>query len=281
MKKVSLLLAALCLVFAACNETKNNTERENQKGSFAINTIKVVDSIQYPAERLEEFGDWIDTDMAHFYAEMDLPVTNNAVLKQALENYLLDNVNNWSMSRDLDTNIEFGDGLSMLQDMKDDFFANEGPSAEYECYNKMIDSTDKYITYTLERMYYPAGAAHPGFTKSGETFNKETGKTFSWDMFTDKKMALEIIKHAIIEQYFEVDMEDFDEEDVYEYFDLAEYNGNGLELPASSPWIEKGKMYAWYQEYEVCNYSYGTPCCSLTYNEIKHILTDEGKAYFE
>lgn len=278
MKKTTLLIAALCLVLAACHETKTETPKDN----FSINTIQVNDSMQYTAEQVEEWGDWLDTDKAYFFAEMDLPVTNNAALKDAIETYLMQFSNNWSMNPDDAMQVEFGDGLSMLQTKKDDFFANEGPSSESITYDKVVDSTDKYVTYIHERSYYPCGAAHGGYSVSGTTFKKENGKTFSWDMFTDKDMALEMVKYAILEQYFEVNLDEFNEEDLYDYFDLVGWNGEeGLELPATEPWIEKGKMIAVYQEYEVCNYSFGTPACILNYDEIKDFLTEEGRAYFE
>ena len=277
MKKTLLIIAALCLVFAACNETKTETPKD----TFSVNTVQVNDSMQYTAEQVEEWGDWLDTDKAYFFAEMDLPITNNTALKEAIEAYLLQCSNNWGMNPD-EAPVEFGDGLSMLQAKKDDFFANEGPSSESVTYDKLADSTERYITYIHERNYYPCGAAHGGYSVSGTTFKKETGKTFSWNMFTDKKMVLEMVKYAILEQYFNVNLDEFKEEDLYEYFDLVGWDGEEeLELPTTEPWIEKGKLVAVYQEYEVCNYSFGTPKCELNYGDIKDFLTDEGKSFFE
>ena len=79
MKKMFFAVAA-CLMMTACNQPVQNNNVE-PKDTFAVNSITVDDSIQFPAEAVEE---WMNDDMARYYAEVDAPVTENEVLRSDL-----------------------------------------------------------------------------------------------------------------------------------------------------------------------------------------------------
>ena len=283
MKKTLLIIAALCLVLAACDETKTEKPEAPKANEFSINTISVTDTIQCSEEILEEAREivtWVEDDKAYYHYEMDLPVTDNQALKDSIEAYLLAGLNTYSDNPDQVTNYkELGDAKALLELDKERFANGQWPASESNTYKKMVENADKYVTYIEEVQTYNCGAAHGEFSRSGATFKKETGKTFTWDMFTDKDMALEIIKYAMLEQYFEVNLDEFNEEDLYEYFDLSA--SWGLSLPVCNPWIHEGKLVAIYQQYEACNYSFGLPECEVPYEQIKDFLTDEGKSFFE
>ena len=187
MKKHLLLLAACALVASACNRTSNDPN------AFSINTITVEDSIQFPPELVEE---WMTEDVAHYYSEVDAPVTGNEELRDNIIAWIssLLNPNYAGDSQDVKAMVEFD---------KDEFLTHEveTPQCAYQNNVKFQQENDRYITYFCESWLY-MGGAHGTSYKEGATFSKATGERFTFSMFKDPEILCDQIKDALEKQYF-------------------------------------------------------------------------------
>lgn len=263
MKKHLLLLAACALVASACNRTSNDPN------AFSINTITVEDSIQFPPELVEE---WMTEDVAHYYSEVDAPVTGNEELRDNIIAWIssLLNPNYAGDSQDVKAMVEFD---------KDEFLTHEveTPQCAYQNNVKFQQENDRYITYFCESWLY-MGGAHGTSYKEGATFSKATGERFTFSMLKDPESLCDQIKDALEKQYFlpllegtEVTFEDA------VYSEVAE----SFPLPTAEPWIQNDSVYFVYEDYEIAAYVFGMPECGIPYTQLKDALTDEGKAFFE
>lgn len=275
MKKTLFIIVAMCLTFAACNGNKT-TKEETVNYPFSVVTVSVSDSILCYEERIQEamqFAEWVDDSMAYYHYEMDLPVTDNQALKNSIEGYLFMET---EFPEDLEKTPE---NVKAYLELDENDYSGYYPSEYYITDAKLLEDADRYVTYSKVEEMAACGSMEPSYTYAGVTFKKDTGRIFTWDMFSDEAKALEIVKNAILEQHFEVNMEEFSEDDLYEYFD--ECGPDGLALPNTQPWIQDGKLIALYQQGEVSNRFVALPTCELPYEAIKDILTEEGRAYFE
>lgn len=268
MKKILFLAVASCLMVSACNRPVKETEK-TPDNTFSVNTITMEDSLQFPPEAVEE---WMDNDMARYSLELDAPVTDNEVLNN--------NIVKW-MGTVLNEEYD-GDPLdldAMIAFDKKYFLSLETgePRSVLQRVVKMVEENDRYVTYRCESWEYNGGA-HGTTIVKGATFNKANGEHFTKSMFTDGGMLTDMIYSALKEQYFNPLLEGTGvsfEEAVYG--EAAE----DLPLPESGPWIQNDSVHFLYQDYEIAAHALGLPECAISFEDLKDILTEAGKAFMK
>lgn len=262
MKKTVLLLSALCLM-AACERNKPAPEQE----AFSFNTLSVNDSVQFPESYLEE---WHYTDKSYYKCEIDEPVTKN----QALH----DSIVEWIASQLVDvTTIESRDIKALMERDKKSFLTIEDsePGYESQTFLKLREVSDNYVTY-VEESYLYLGGAHGMPYYYCATFNSQTGRRFSYEMFKTFDGLNEMLEDGIINQYFgDMGEDGFDIDDVL-FVDKDE----PFPLPFTMPWIECDSVHFCYGAYEIAPFVVGMPECSFPYSAMEKFLTDEGKTFF-
>ena len=260
-------MVATCLMITACNRPVKDTNNQSVN-AFSVNTITVEDSLQFPAEALEE---WMDNDMASYLAVVDVPVTESEVLRNSIVKWIgsLLNVN---------YNGDPNDVMAMVDYDKKDFLRLEtgAPNTHLQHFINMVEDNDRFVTYTCNTWEY-SGGAHGDTYVEGATFNKTTGERFTYKMFKNPAMLNEMVKNAVKEQYFDVLLEDtgvtFEDAVVLE-------EGAVFPLPESEPWIQNDSVVFFYEDYEIAPHPFGLPSCGIPYEVLKGELTDNGKAFF-
>lgn len=261
MKKTVIILAAIGLLFSC---TRNKSKLDD----FSVNTLSVKDSLQYPDEYLNE---WDFSDVSYFQCEIDEPVTKN----QALH----DSIVEWMANQLVDVNeVSSRDLNELIKECKDGFFDLESSEAGSESVVslKLQEVCDSYVTFA-ESSYYYMGGAHGMSFSYGVTFDRITGKRFSFGMFQSLDGLNEIVMDGLVQQYF---ANEFDEgvEDLYEY--LLIDSEEPFPLPYTQPWILHDSIHFCYSVYEIAPYFVGQPECVFPYSEMERFLTEEGKGYF-
>jgi hypothetical protein len=267
MKKLLFVVVA-GLMFAACNQPTQNTNVE-PKETFSINTITVEDSVQFPAEAIEE---WMSDDMAHYMAVVDVPVTENEVL--------LASINKWIASQ-LNVNYDgdLQDVAAMVEYDRKDFlcFETGSPDSYLEHFIMMLEDNDRFVTYGCETWEYNGGA-HGNTYVEGATFSKATGERFDYTMFTNPEALRDVVKNAVKEQYFDVLLEDTD----VTFEDAVVLEEDALfPLPEVGPWIQNDSIVFFYEDYEIAPHAFGLPACAIPAETLKAEMTEKGKAFFE
>lgn len=263
MKKYLFLFAAFALTFAGCNRS------EKDVNAFDVNTLTIEDSVQFPAEMLEE---WMQDDMAHYRTVVDVPETENEALR--------DNIINWIstlLSENYDGDSQ--DVKAMVDFDRNEFLGLEtgSPNSYFQQTVKMVEDNDRYVSYCCDGWIYMGGAHGTSF-KEGATFNKANGERFTYKMFKNSDLLTELIKSALKKQYFEPLLEGNDVT-----FEQAVYSEVAESFPLSEaePWIQNDSVVFNYADYEIAAHVFGLPECSIPYEKLKDDLTDEGKAFFE
>lgn len=270
MKKFFFLLAACALIATSCD----NTQKEpNQKDTskFSINTIKVEDSIPFPPEAREE---GVVENLALYSAEVDAPVTENEVLRNSITSWISSLLNEDYIgdSQDVKAMVEF-DKKAFFEENEEDMEMYQSSVAHSI---KMVEDNDRFVTYCCENWFY-MGGAHGITYVEGATFNKATGKCFSYKMFKNPAQIREMIKTILQKQYFEPMLEETDmtfEDAVYS--EIAE----AFPLPETNPWIHNDSVFFIYQDDEIAAHAFGLPTCGVPYETLKDQLTEEGMTFF-
>ncbi len=168
-------------------------------------------------------------------------------------------------------------------------FASEGFDGSFMnmLHIELQEQTPEYLTLFQEHDVY-TGGAHGGQYLAGITFSKKDGKQLGWNLFNmDKKAELiELIK-AQLKKEFSADASEpitTDEQlqDLLILYDDPETPENeleyGLPLPVTAPWVTRDGIIFLYQEYEIACYAMGRPSVILSFEAVKPLLSDEGKA---
>lgn len=267
MKRILFIAVASCLLVSACNHPVKEAEKTPDT-SFSVNTLTVEDSLQFPPERVEE---WMDNDMARYSAEVDVPVTENEVLRNNIIQWMGSLLNE-------DYNGDPKDLEAMVAYDKAYFLSLETgePRTVLQRAIKMVEENDRYVSYYGDTWEYNGGA-HGATYMNGATFSKATGERFTTRMFKDAEPLPGMIWEALKEQYFNPLLEGTGitaEEAVYA--EVAE----SLPMPDSDPWIQNDTVRFIYQDYEIAAHALGLPECGIPYADLKDCLTDAGKAFF-
>ena len=267
MKK--LLFAVVAgLMFTACNQPTQNTNVE-PKYSFTINSITVEDSVQFPAEAIEE---WMNDDMARYLAVVDVPVTENEALRASINNWIASQLN---VNYDGDPQ----DVAAMVEYDRKDFLRLEtgSPNSNLQHFVTMVEDNDRYVTYVSETWEYNGGA-HGNTYVEGATFSKATGEHFDYVMFTNPEALRDVVKNGVKEQYFDILLEDTD----VTFEDAVSLEEGALfPLPEVAPWIQNDSIVFFYQDYEIAPHPFGLPSCAIPAETLKANMTEKGKAFFE
>lgn len=253
---------ALCLL-AACNRNASKLD------DFSVKTLTVIDSVQFPEEELEG---WELTDMSYYTMEVDEPITKNKALRDSIVAWLTD------MMADSD---EIGSKslLAIIENDKDVSLdlENTEPSYSTEVYRKLREVTDRYVTYT-EDSYLYFGGVHGMPFYCGATFDRLTGKRFTFNMFKTFNGLNELVEEGIVEQYFADEML----EDGFDLQLMLQINEDEpFPLPSTNPWIENDSIHFVYGPYEIAAFAAGMPECAFPYSVMEKYLTEEGKKFFQ
>lgn len=264
MKKLFTLMlsAVMTASFISCNNNnKKQVDNTNEVLAYKTITVKKTD----------------DAFPIQFKFIIDFPIQGEEALVNEIKKNIFDNIND-STHSDLSeeglykvANKYISDNTAEFKEMEKEFDNGFKPSYSYEGSIKVIDNTDKYITYkTISDDY--AGGAH-GMPYSGYfTIDKETNKTLSlYDIFdANKKEDLkDIIKINIVNQYFEGEEPD--------------WSGNvfKFDLPSQTPGITSKGIVFCYGAYEIECYAAGMPHCTIPFDEISDLMTPYAKALIE
>ena len=270
MKKTSLLIFLLCLVLAACNGNKTQKdetpvagettkivdEPETTDNTFSVNTIAFEESKAFPIDELEDFLEMYNfgeefysdlPDKVFLRVDIDFPVTNNALLKKNIENFIAR----------LNFENEMVDSDTFIKTIKDYFFNHHNTIMERIISGKVVEETDSYVTYynTIDE---PDVVTDGIFLSFGATFDKASGETVSFDIFSDK----DAFAKRLDEKHYGGEFDTYDSM-IDSYYD---------------------NIYVWIQNGELHIYLISLPFGDeriFIYDEIEDILTEEGKAYFE
>lgn len=262
MKKYLLLLLALCLL-AACNRNASKLD------DFSVKTLTVIDSVQFPEENLEG---WELTDKAYYTMEVDEPITKN----QALHDSIFAWLTKWMVEPDGNNTKSLLDIIENDKDVSLDL-ENTGPGYSSETFRKLMEVTDRYVTYSDDSYLY-FGGAHGMPFYCGVTFDRITGKRFTFNMFKTLEGLNELVEEGIIEQHF---YEVTGEEDFDFHLMLQVSEDEPFPLPSTEPWIENDSIHFVYGPYEIAAFAAGMPECAFPYSVMEKYLTDEGKKFFQ
>lgn len=264
MKRIMFLLVATVLLNVGCNRTSPNTS-----AAFSVEKYIVEDSIEFPEEALDP---WMSDDMAYYLGVVDIPITENEELRDNIINWISSNLNEnyQGDSQDVKAMVEFD---------RNDFLSldNGTPQSRQQVFITMDEDNDRYVTYSQE-LYLYTGGAHGITLQSGASFNKTSGKRFSYSMFAEPQALTDLIQQSLKTQYFDVLMDGEDPS-----FDevLFEETREDFPLPVTGPWIRNDSVIFAYQSYEIAPYALGIPQCGIPYKDIKGFLTEEGVSFFE
>lgn len=276
MKRNLLILAAFGLLFGCGNNNPNTTANpEPKQEAFSVETYNVEDSRLLGTRKVGEntYEQW-----GSFTCEIDIPVTDNQVLRDSICNWF---AIHFGSSYDKDPR----DVKAMVNFYKDRALEPEGDEEEpigFDCgYTvKMLEANDRYVTYSFDTYYEaytsPRGASEIFYC----TFDRNTGKQFTNQMIKANDTLTELVMNALLEQYFHEIYGDDDISDLL-FFDPDDLEERGFWLPqCKAPCILYDDVHFNYGEHDIADRCTGQPHCSLPYSIMEKYLTEEGKAFF-
>lgn len=248
MKKLILFIAALSLL-AACARNNNAKDAE-----FSVTTFALDDTVQYPEAYLNE---WDYNDKSYYNGEIDVPVTKNQAL--------YDSIVEWMASQFVDIDEVDSRDLVELMEMDKESFLDVDQSeagSSYTTQLKLEEVSESYVTYSENTYLYLGGSAHGVPYYCCVTFDRGTGRRFTYEMFATLDGLDEVVKEGIVEQ------------------DHFEDSDSPFPLPLTDPWILNDSVYFSYDPYEISPFSFGTIKCVIPYSALEPFLTEEGKSFF-
>ena len=296
MKKIILLLAALCLLIGCGNNnpkqdkaadsekiTETTAEINDESAvddlkSFAVETYKIQSS-----KTITEDGEENQENLMSFECEVDIPVTDNQALYDSICYWFAQQLGsdynddprdvkalvNHYQDRALETEEDEED------DEEDDEIA-EGFDLSYTM--KLIEANDRYVTYCFGVFFESVGSPRADMENTYVTFNSNTGTRFTRQMILVDEDLKQLVMNELFEQFFS----DWSSEQLAEllFFDPEEEE-YGFFLPQyDEPWIFNNSIYFGYSVHEIADRCTGQPHCGLPYNVMEPYLTEEGKAFF-
>lgn len=246
MKKMLIPIALLLLLIMGCNRTESNSNEVD------VEPFTLMDSVLIESSYGEEYS--------YYTVNVDMPVTQNAELRQTIINWMLDG----------DTE----DYVAHFQDERDSFFAEEGdePGSILASNYTLSEQTDLYVTYISEGYVY-TGGAHPMPWYYGTTFSKLDGSIIGYDLFDNPEQLVDLVSENILKQYFEPNNTE-EEEYLFE-------PDESFQLPTNQPWIEMDNVVFCYGPFEIAPYAAGMPLCKIAINDLKPYFSEKGKALFD
>lgn len=144
-------------------------------------------------------------------------------------------------------------------------------SYTYEGSIKILENTEKYITYYTNSYLY-TGGAHGMPYKGYVTINKGNNRTMSLgDIISKDKMdeLKQLVRSNIVSQYYEGKQSDWDDE-------LFKFD-----LPQQAPAMTTEGIIFCYGAYEIDCFAAGMPYCVIPYDDIRELMTNEAKALID
>lgn len=155
-----------------------------------------------------------------------------------------------------------------LKDLQNGTDASFAASYAYEGSIKIMDNTEKYVTYYTNSYIY-SGGAHGMPYKGYVTIDKNTYKTLSLGdiIAVDKMEELKtLVKSNIVNQYYEGTQPNWEDE-------MFKFN-----LPQQTPAITTEGVIFCYGAYEIDCFAAGMPYCVIPFDDIIDLMTPEAKA---
>lgn len=151
-------------------------------------------------------------------------------------------------------------------------------------YIKLLEETEKYVTYTVGINDY-FGGAHGSHTFYGATFRKTDGRRFGQDMLRPQENYDRISEwHRLIKtgvrSYFKEQNNTLTDEQLKGIL-IGVDNVNMIPNPQYEPYLTKEGLNFVYQEYEIAPYAAGQPRFTMTYEQVLPYLTATALALTE
>ena len=175
----------------------------------------------------------------------------------------------------------------MVKEVKS--MAEEGFASGYEngFTVSMALQTDRYVTFDESYSVY-TGGAHGSFFASGVTFRKSDGRQMGWNLFDMSKKAqiVALIKDELRKYFaFEEGQPPVSEEELMDQLQLWDNPDTpenelefGIPLPGTEPYVTRDGIAFVYQQYEIAAYACGLPSGTLSFEQVREVLSDEGRA---
>lgn len=163
-----------------------------------------------------------------------------------------------------------------------DEYANEKIGWTSEAKYKLLEETDKYVTYHYEGYDFWGGAHGMPFDQ-GCTFAKADGKLFDYNIFkrdTTDTWSIErdtLVSGRLKELIYSHLDEFFGEESPVEEA-IFEDAVKDFPLPQFPPYLTKDGVVFAYGAYEIACYAAGMPKVTVPYKELEKYLADDVKA---
>lgn len=148
---------------------------------------------------------------------------------------------------------------------------------------KLAEVTPHYVTYEIST-YEFTGGAHGIGAYVLCTFNRESGRTFGYDLMKDTDSdAFGQLMKAGMKEYMRFDSseEPTDEELAQQLMLSDDATIDHLPLPGNMPGLTKDGVQFNYTPYEIAPYVAGTPTFVISYEKIRPFLTEEGLKWIE
>ena len=274
MKKAILMLAVAGLLFS-CGNNKQNNKPEPKQDSFTVETYDVVGDRLY---RTEGEGEDAYDVSGSFQCEIDIPITDNQALRDSICYWFAQHFGS-------DNNEDPRDVKAMVNHYKNWVLEPNGDEEPegFDCgYNvNLLEANDRYVTYSFETFYEEYSSPRAAVELFYRTFDRNTGKAFSYKMIKKDESLEMLVMNALLEQYFGDIYGEDDFSDLL-FFDPDDLEERGFWLPqVKDPCILYDEVYFNYSEHEIADRCTGRPSCSLPYSVMEKYLTEEGKAYFK
>ena len=228
-----------------------------------------AETVEFSVKRVEFKDSLQGEDGASYYStSIDLPVSGPDTLVSNIKNWINDELGGeYKGEIDCDT--------MMMRQYAQDFFKNEidiaFPDSGSECSINKVAETDQYVSYETDGYAYTGGAHGMPFRR-GVTFCKQNGQQFAWNLFLDGSQLRDMVRNAIVTQYFEGDEERFK--------DLTQVmirDGEQFPLPQTAPWLLDDSVMFVYQAYEIAPYVAGQPNCRIAIKDLVSFFSDDAK----
>jgi hypothetical protein len=155
----------------------------------------------------------------------------------------------------------------------------------YNNYTASISTqTEKYVTLEEAHEIF-TGGAHGAYIVSGITFRVSDGARMGWNLFdmSKKSELIALLKKGVME-YLEVSSEEELQEQLQVWDDPDTPENElefGLPLPRAVPYLTSRGVAFVYQQYEIACYAVGLPSVTIPVEELRDLLSEEGRALLD
>lgn len=260
---ISVFAISFFMCTTACNS--NNTSQPTDSDSTAVDSTECEEPeevVEFSVENVQ-FKDSLsnpDAMTSYYTIDVDVP-QGDSQLAKSIRQWITN-----CLSDDYKGKIDFSE--KMLKSISSKFFKRDDdtPTASRQVEIKVVYESDDYVTYeVLGSDYY--GGAHDIPYNYGKTFDKQTGRIISDDLFESTEGLAKVIKKHLA-SYFD-ENSDVEIDDV-----LFDNVRDEFPLPANGGWLVEDGVKFIYGVYEIVPYAAGMPECVISYDELKPYLAE-------